>query len=139
VLSVRRTTANGSASSAFAVSTGAAVVARSPLTGAELWRRPESGAVVLGAGPDVIHLLTGPVGARNLVTVDASTGTERGSFRPAFGTEATDWEPGRWQVADGFLAIERLGAGGDADPEAPDHYFGVETVLIGALGQEEQR
>jgi hypothetical protein len=135
VVTVPRTTATGEATSAFAVSTGAAVVARSPLTGAELWRRPEAGAVVLGAGPDAIYLLTGPVGARNLVTVDPSTGAERGSFRPAIGTETTNWEPGRWQVADGYLAIERRGAGGDPDPDAPDHYFSVETVLICALSR----
>jgi outer membrane protein assembly factor BamB len=128
VLTVQRTTAKGITTSAFAISTGDAVVARSPLTGTELWRRPDAGATVLGSGPDAVYLLTGPAGARNLVTLDPSTGAVRASFRPAVGTEKTDWDPGRWQVADGFLAVERMSTDGD-----PDHYFTVETVVIAAV------
>jgi hypothetical protein len=128
VLTVRRTTAKGTTTSAFAISTGDAVVARSPLTGTELWRRPDAGATVLGSGPDAVYLLTGPAGARNLVTLDPSTGAVRASFPPAAGTEKTDWVPGRWQVADGFVAVERMSTDGD-----PDHYFTVETVVIAAV------
>jgi outer membrane protein assembly factor BamB len=128
VVTVARTTATGPATSAFAVAAEAgAVVARSPLTGAELWRHPAADATVLGSGPDAIHVLTD----RALRTLDPSTGEERASFRPAVGTEKTDWIPGLWQVADGYVAIERLT---NPDPEAHDHYFTVETVLIAAIG-----
>ena len=117
---VRRTTATGRVASAFAFSTGAAVVARSPLTGGELWNWSGSGrTTVLGAGADSVLLLTGD---RQLVTVDASTGEVRTQFPLAVGTESTDWTPGLWQVVDGYVAVERL----DRDGEA----FTVETVVI---------
>lgn len=106
-----------------------AVVARSPLTGAELWRHPADDPTVLGAGPSAVHVLTGGP-ERTLISLDPSSGAVRTSFRPAFGTEKTTWIPGRWQVTDGYLAIERLT---DPDPAAHDHYFTVETVLIAAV------
>jgi hypothetical protein len=119
---VQRSTATGRVASAFAFSTGAAVVARSPLTGGELWNwSGPRGATVLGAGPDSVFLLTGD---RQLVTVDASTGEVRTEFPLAVGTESTDWKPGLWQVTDGYVAVERLAA--DGEP------FAVETVVIAA-------
>lgn len=105
-LLVPRTTADGRVISGFAFSTGAAVVARSPVTGGELWRwAGPGGASVLGAGPDLVLLLTGE---RHLVTVNASTGEVRNDFPLAYGTDHLDWQPGGWQVADGYLAVERL-------------------------------
>jgi outer membrane protein assembly factor BamB len=119
---VQRTTATGRVASALAFSTGAVVVARSPLTGGELWNwSGPRGATVLGAGPDSVFLLTGD---RQLVTVDASTGEVRTQFPLAVGTENTDWKPGLWQVVDGYVAVERLKK--DGDP------FTVETVLLAA-------
>jgi len=117
---VQRSTANGRVASAFAFSTGAAVVARSPVTGGELWNwSGPGGATVLGTGADSVFLLTGD---RQLVTVDASTGEVRTQFPLAVGTEPTDWTPGSWQVADGYVAVERLA--GDGEP------FTVETVVV---------
>ena len=108
--------------SAFAFSTGAAVVARSPLTGGELWNwSSPRGATVLGAGADSVLLLTGD---RQLVTVDASTGEVRTQFPLAVGTESTDWKPGLWQVVNGYVAVERLDR--DGNP------FTVETVIVAA-------
>lgn len=119
---VPRSTATGRVASAFAFSTGAAVVARSPVTGGELWNWSGTGrTTVLGAGPDSVLLLTGD---RQLVTVDASTGEVRTQFPLAVGTESTDWTPGLWQVVDGYVAVERL----DRDGQP----FTVETVVIAA-------
>jgi hypothetical protein len=126
---VDRQTATGRVSSAFAITTGTVVAGRSPLTGGQLWRWPGR-ATVLGSGTDAVYLLTAD---RRLVTVDASTGAERSSFPLAVGTERTDWTPGGFQVADGYVAVERLTTG-DSDPEAADHYFTVETVVIASTG-----
>jgi hypothetical protein len=102
---VDRQTAAGRVSSAFAISTaGGAVVGRSPLTGAEIWRWPGE-AAVLGSGADAVYLLTPD---RRLITVDASTGAVRSAFVLAVDTERTDWTPGGRQVADGYVAVERL-------------------------------
>ena len=68
-----------------------------------------------------VFLLTGD---RQLVTLDASTGEVRTQFPLAVGTEPTDWTPGMWQVADGYVAVERLAE--DGEP------FTVETVVIAA-------
>jgi hypothetical protein len=98
------------------------VVARSPVTGGELWNwSGPGGATVLGAGADSVFLLTGD---RQLVTVNAATGEVRTQFPLAVGTESTDWRPGLWQIVDGYVAVERL----DEDGEP----FTVETVLIAA-------
>jgi outer membrane protein assembly factor BamB len=119
---VQRSTASGRVASAFAFSTGAAVVARSPVTGGELWNwSGPPGAIVLGAGADSVFLLTGD---RQLVTVNAATGDVRTQFPLAVGIESTDWRPGLWQIVDGYVAVERLDA--DGDP------FTVETVVIAA-------
>jgi outer membrane protein assembly factor BamB len=119
---VRRSTASGPVTSAFAFSTGAVVVARSPLTGGELWNwSGPGGATVLGTAADSVFLLTGD---RQLVTVNASTGEVRTQFPLAVGTESTDWKPGLWQVTDGYLAMERLDEHGDP--------FTVATVVVAA-------
>ena len=119
---VLRSTATGRVTSTFVFSTGPAVVARSPVTGGELWNwSGPRGATVLGAAADSVFLLTGD---RQLVTVNASTGAVRTQFPLAVGTESTDWKPGLGQVADGYVAVERLDR--DGDP------FAVETVVIAA-------
>jgi hypothetical protein len=120
---VERTTADGRASSAFAFSTGATVIARSPLTGGELWRwSGPGGATVLGAGADIVYLLTGD---RQLVAAEASTGEVRLQFPLVVGKEGTEWIPGGHQVAGGYLAVER---------RTPDGPFAPETVVVAATG-----
>ncbi len=120
---VERTTAAGRVPSAFAFTTGATVIARSPLTGGELWRwSGPSGATVLGSGPDTVYLLTGD---RQLVAVDASTGEVRLQFPLVVNREGTDWTPGGWQVAGGYVAVER---------RTPDGPFAPETVVLAATG-----
>ncbi len=104
-LMVERTTAAGRVPSAFAFTTGATVVARSPVTGGELWRwTGPGGATVLGSGPDTVYLLTGD---RNLVALDASTGEVRMRFPLMASREGTDWTPGGHQVAGGYVVVER--------------------------------
>jgi outer membrane protein assembly factor BamB len=73
-----------------------------------------------------VYLLTS---ARELVTVDAATGAVRSAFPLAAGTEKTEWTPGLWQIADGYVAVERLD---DPDPRSVHHYFTVATVVIAA-------
>ncbi|GAB2582802.1 hypothetical protein Aab01nite_60440 [Paractinoplanes abujensis] len=54
-------------------------------------------------------------------------------FPLAVGTEKLTWKPGLWQVTDDWVAIERLTGDGPADPEAPEHYFTLDTVIIASL------
>lgn len=54
-------------------------------------------------------------------------------FPLAVDTEKLTWKPGLWQVTDDWVAIERLTGDGPADPEAPEHYFTVDTVIIASL------
>lgn len=116
---IQRNTATGRRSAVIAFSTGPAVVARSPVTGRELWNFSDPrGATVLGTGPDSVFLLTGD---RHLVTVNASTGKVRTRFPFAVDTETTDWTPGQWQVTDSYVAVERL------DPDGGP--FIVESVI----------
>ncbi|MET0414786.1 MAG: PQQ-binding-like beta-propeller repeat protein [Actinoplanes sp.] len=70
---------------------------------------------------------------RHLVEVDPRTGATLAEFPLAVGTERLTWKPGRWQVTDGFVAIERLAPDGPADPETVGHYFTTETVILAAL------
>jgi hypothetical protein len=53
----------------------------------------------------------------------------RSAFALAVGTEKTTWTPGLWQIADGYVAVERLD---DPAPASVHHYFTVETVIIAA-------
>jgi outer membrane protein assembly factor BamB len=123
VLLVPRTTASGRTPSAFAFSTGDAVIARSPVTGGELWRwSGPGGATVLGAAPDTVLLLTGD---RQLVAVDASSGAVRTQFPLVVGREGTDWAPGGRQVADGHVVVERRKHG---EP------FSSESFVLAATG-----
>jgi outer membrane protein assembly factor BamB len=107
--------------------TAGLVVARSPIDGAERWRwtaPPGRTVTVLGSAEGAVYLLTD---ARELCTVDAGSGRVSAAFVLAVGAERTTWRPGLWQVADGFVAVERID---DPDPSAVHHYFTVETVII---------
>ena len=81
---------------------------------------PKNGAIVLTA-------------ARHLQEITPLTGEVAVDFPLAVGTEKLDWRPGLFDVSDGYVAVERLTAGGPADPDAPDHYFTPETVVLAAL------
>ncbi|XVU25106.1 PQQ-binding-like beta-propeller repeat protein [Actinoplanes sp. CA-054009] len=84
---------------------------------------PQPGAQVLGASEGRLVLLTDD---RHLKVGDAD-------FPLAVGTEKLTWKPGLWQVTDHWVAIERLSADGPADPDKPNHYFTVDTVIIAAI------
>ena len=88
------------------------------------------GARVLGTSRGRAVLLTAE---RHLLVVDPGDGRRLADFPMAVGTEKLTFEPGRWQLTDGHAAIERLAADGPADPDAPGHYFTVDTVIIAAL------
>ena len=85
---------------------------------------------VLGATDGRVLLLTTD---RRLLAVDPRTGATGDGFPLAYKTEELTWTPGRWQVSDGYVAIERLTTDGPADPDTPGHYFSVETVIIAAV------
>jgi outer membrane protein assembly factor BamB len=70
---------------------------------------------------------------RHLIEVDPRTGAQLADFPLAVGTERLTWNPGRWQVTDGYVAIERLAVDGPADPDEPGYYFATETVILAAL------
>jgi outer membrane protein assembly factor BamB len=91
---------------------------------------PAPGDQVLGLWNDRAVVLTA---GRHLQEVDPRTGETAVDFPLRVGTEELNWKPGRFAVADGYVAIERLTTGGPADPDAPDHYFTPETVIIAAL------
>jgi putative pyrroloquinoline-quinone binding quinoprotein len=87
-----------------------------------------AGSVVLGAAAGRVLLLTAD---RRLVSTGA--GPSPVAFPLAVGTERLNWKPGRWQVADHHVAIERLTVDGPADPDTPGYYFTVETVILAAF------
>ncbi len=107
------------------------VVARSAATGAPRWRwrpataDPSAAVRVLAVQPGRVHLLNG---RWQLLTLDASTGTELSRFVLAYRRDRTGWVPGHVLARDGFVAVERL-----ADPAAADddrYYFSAETVIM---------
>jgi hypothetical protein len=51
----------------------------------------------------------------------------------AFLGEKLTWDPGRWQVTDRFVAVERLATNRPADPDTPGYYFSVDTVILAEL------
>ncbi|MFG1605778.1 hypothetical protein [Actinoplanes sp. NPDC049265] len=64
---------------------------------------PPSG-FVLGSAGGVSYVLTPD---RHLVARDETTGTVRGDFVLGYPHDRTDWTPAGWQLADGYLAIDR--------------------------------
>jgi outer membrane protein assembly factor BamB len=91
---------------------------------------PPPGDRLLGFHDGRAVVLTG---GRHLQEIIPATGRVTVDFPLAVGTERLDWKPGLFEVADGYVAIERLTTNGPADPDAPDHYFTPETVVIAAL------
>ncbi|MBB2945747.1 outer membrane protein assembly factor BamB [Actinoplanes lutulentus] len=112
------------------VSSAGAVVTGRSAAGAVLWTWNGS-ARVLGGSDATVLLLTPE---NTLVGVDAGTGVETLRFPLAFGTESTEWKPGRYRIAGGYLAMERLNVDApEDDPESPIYYLTLDTVIIAAL------
>ncbi|GLY97010.1 PQQ-binding-like beta-propeller repeat protein [Actinoplanes sp. NBRC 103695] len=65
---------------------------------------PSGSTVVLGSAGGVSYELTA---ARHLLARDIATGAVREEFPLAYPHDATDWAPRGWQLADGYLAIDR--------------------------------
>jgi hypothetical protein len=91
--------------------------------------RPGAGDRVLGSWGGLV-LVLGP--ERFLREIDPVTGAAVRSFPLRTGAEK-GWDYGGWQIAGGYLAIERLKVGGRADPDAPDHYFDAAAVLVASV------
>lgn len=124
------TLASGLALSLGGSAAGSEIVARDPVTGAEVWRRPApAGTQLLAAQPGMVHLLTG---ARELITLDAATGVPRSAFPLARPGEQITWAAGSVQAADGFVAVERLRSPPDPDADDADYYFAADTVILAA-------
>ena len=110
--------------------TGGSLEITDPGSGRVVGRFP-AGAQVLGASAAGRLVLLGA--DRTLQLIDPRTGATEASFPLAVEREKLTWTPGRWQVTDSYAAIERLTTGGPADPDAPDYYFTVQTVIIAAV------
>jgi putative pyrroloquinoline-quinone binding quinoprotein len=101
-------------------------------------REPSNGAVrgrlpagqVLGVSHGRIVVLRAD---RDLVVFDPRTGATTAAFELSVDHERLTWRPGRWQVTDGYAAIERLTGDGPADADASNYYFTVDTVIIAAV------
>ena len=87
-------------------------------------------AQVLGVSAGRVVLLTAD---RRLLAIDPRSGQTVTQYPMAFLTEKLTWDPGRWQVTDRFVAVERLAQDRPADPDTPGYYFSVETVVIAEL------
>jgi outer membrane protein assembly factor BamB len=68
-----------------------------------------------------------------ILEFNPATGATRADFRLGVGTESTDWTLGQYAVTEGHLAIERLNPDGPTNPDAPDHYFTMDTVVVAAI------
>ncbi len=99
-----------------------------PATGATRHEFPA--AQVLGVSSGQVVLLTA---GRNLIEVDPGTGATVAQFPMAYESESRTWDPGRWQVTDQYVAVERLAQDGPDNPDTPGYYFSVETVVIAEL------
>jgi outer membrane protein assembly factor BamB len=107
---------------------GDGVTGRSARTGKELWRRPPGGYIrVLAVQRDRVHLLTN---SQELVTLDASSGTELSRFVLDHNDEGIGWSPGWAYARDGYVALERLTR--PVRPEAKDraYYVTSEPVIF---------
>jgi len=107
---------------------GAALIAADPVTGAVRHEYPA--AQVLGVSAGRVVLLTAD---RRLLAIDPRSGQTVTQYPMAFLTEKLTWDPGRWQVTDRFVAVERLAQDRPADPDTPGYYFSVDTVILAEL------
>jgi len=99
-----------------------------PRTGAV--RHDYPAAQVLGAAAGRVVLLTGD---RTLLVIDPRSGQTLASYPLAYLTEGLTWDPGRWQVTDRFVAVERLARDRPDDPDTAGYYFSVDTVVLAEL------
>ncbi|MEV0326494.1 PQQ-binding-like beta-propeller repeat protein [Micromonospora echinospora] len=108
------------------------VVARSALTGDELWRRADlgPGTTVVAAQPGRVHLLTGE---KELVTLDPADGVERSRFRFTVGRDGTGWTPGLSYAAGGYVGLERLRTPVDAAGDDQRYFAMAEPVVLAAV------
>lgn len=90
--------------------------------GRPLWRWAGQARVLGSRGGSVVLL-----GADDrLILLNAATGVEQSAFPLYVSDErVAEWKPGLWQLANGYVAIERL------DPD--DSYYTTDTVIIAAL------
>ncbi|MEU4691696.1 PQQ-binding-like beta-propeller repeat protein [Actinoplanes sp. NPDC023714] len=112
------------------VVTAADAVTGRTATGEPLWTWPAT-ARVLGGNGSTVLLLTPE---NTLVGVDAGTGVKTIEFPLAMGNESTEWKPGLFRIAGGYLAMERLRTDApEDDPESPIYYLTLDTVIVAAL------
>jgi len=99
-------------------------------------RRAAKPLVTVPADAQLLGLSAGRTvvltGERHLRVLSAS-GAVLADFPLAVDRERLTWKPGLWQVTDQWVAIERLTGDGPADPDAPEHYFTVDTVIIATI------
>ncbi|WP_125805985.1 PQQ-binding-like beta-propeller repeat protein [Actinoplanes sp. ATCC 53533] len=112
---------------AVTASGGAVVASRA---GREVWRW--SGAArVLGVRGGRAVLLAAD---RRLIVLDAATGVLRAEFPLYVPKERVEaWKPDRWQLTDGYLAVERLQPSAGTDPDEANHFYTTDPVVIAAL------
>ncbi|WP_436525786.1 outer membrane protein assembly factor BamB family protein [Actinoplanes sp. HUAS TT8] len=118
------TVANG-----VVVSPGGGLVTAYRPDGKTLWTWTGS-AKVLGTVTGRVLLVTP---RRKLVVLNSATGELVYQFGLMFRREDNDWDIGRVQVSEHYLAIERLRKGGEKDADSPLYYYSTDTVLLTAL------
>jgi hypothetical protein len=91
---------------------------------------PSPGEQVLGAWEGHVLLLSRGCDLRE---TDPRSGATIAEFPLKVGTDQLGWTPGRYQIAAGYVAIERLRTGGPKNPDAPDYYFTQDTVILAAV------
>jgi outer membrane protein assembly factor BamB len=99
-----------------------------PRTGAV--RHDYPAAQVLGVSAGRVVLLTGD---RTLLAIDPRSGQTLARYPMAYFSEKLTWDPGRWQVTDRFVAVERLAPNRPDNPDTPGYYFSVGTVILAEL------
>lgn len=108
-------------------SAGAVTASRA---GREVWRWAGT-AQVLGVRAGRVVLLTPD---RHLVVLDLAAGTPRSAFPLYVPKERVEaWKTERWQLADGYLAVERLMPEAGDDPAEPNHFYTTDPVVIAAF------
>jgi len=99
-----------------------------PVTG--VVRHDYPAAQVLGVSAGRVVLLTAD---RTLLAIDARSGQTVLRYPMTFLGEKLTWDPGRWQVTDRFVAVERLAKNRPDDPDTPGYYFSVDAVILAEL------